>query len=84
MRHRYKEFECCPLCFGMLVWKYDGIGYVPCTHEPVLFRADGKGKTTVFKNGELIEKCTIYRGGEDIEGYTMGLIPHCITCEELI
>lgn len=83
LKHNKKEeWERCPLCNMPLRWSYDGLEWIPCDKEPILYKFDLIGEFKIIKKRELIDNCIIYKGG-NTTGYSYGLIPHIYTCYDL-
>ncbi len=81
LRYRRREDSCfCPDCMEPLKWKFDGVYWIPCDREPVLFWPDG-GEDTILYHGQLLTHALIYRPGLNKEKAPMaGHRPHYFTC----
>jgi len=79
---RREDWEFCPLCEMQLRWVYDGVYWIPCDREPILFKWELDGKFSIVKNRQLVDGCVIYSGG-DSAGFELGLLPHVYSCWDL-
>lgn len=85
-RHKRRDdFNECPHCGAPLRWIYDGIDWLPCDTEPVLFRMHPEGKSTVVYRRAELANCILYSAkdrkgtGEPLWGH----VQHYYTCSVL-
>ena len=85
--HRKREdFEVCPHCGKPLKWIYDGIEWMPCDKDPVMFILHPAGWRSVVYNRQVYNSCLLYRKGDKrFDGVhpLMGNMQHYYTCEVL-
>ena len=85
--HRRREyFDDCPHCGAPLKWVYDGVEWMPCDKEPVLFIHHPEGKSTVIYRRTAHTGCLVYARGDKrfAEAPKMGHTQHYYTCPRLI
>lgn len=80
------DFNECPHCGKRLKWIFDGIEWLPCDSEPVLFVMHPQGKNTLVYHRELIDRCLLFdkrdkrTHGANLTGHRQ----HYYTCPWLI
>lgn len=84
LMYRYRLNEnICPDCFSPLKWVYDGMYWIPCDTEPVLFYPDS-GKDWIVYKGRLLKNAKIFRKGLKIDKPVLsGLKPHAFNCRKV-
>lgn len=80
--NRREDWQHCPMCQQPIRWVYDGINWIPCDREPVMYKWDLGGRFYIVRNRELVKGCEIYAGGGSA-GYRMGFLPHVHSCDHL-
>lgn len=64
-KHKYKgDFNECPHCGCALRWIYDGDGWLPCDHEPLMFILHPTGTRNIVYEKHLYTNGLIYRKGD--------------------
>ena len=83
---RREDFEDCPSCGNPLRWlRIDG-GWIPCSHEPVMFILHPDGKNAVIYKRKIYENALIYKKGDtrfDGAQILQGYIQHYYVCTVL-
>ena len=64
-KHKHKGDFCeCPHCGKPIRWIYDGDGWLPCDHEPVMFILHPRGTKNIVYEKQLFTNGLIYRKGD--------------------
>ena len=64
-KHKHKgDFSECPHCGKPIRWIYDGDGWLPCDHEPVMFILHPRGTKNIVYEKQLFTNGLIYRKGD--------------------
>ena len=58
------DFSECPHCGKPIRWIYDGDGWLPCDHEPVMFILHPRGTKNIVYEKQLFTNGLIYRKGD--------------------
>lgn len=83
--HKRREyFDRCPRCGKPLKWIYDGVDWLPCDYEPVLFMLHPSGRSRVVYHRKVFENALLYRPGDQRFNGTplTGYIQHYYTCKK--
>lgn len=75
----------CPHCQKPLRWIFDGLEWLPCDHEPVLFIMHPEGRESVVYGREVLTHCLTYRKGDPrfVGIPKHGNVQHYYTCPVL-
>ena len=75
-KHKRRGWDnTCPHCGKPIKWIYDGMDWLPCDTEPILFRMHPDGRDTVVYKRQELERCIIY-SGQDKKGDGVPLTGH--------
>lgn len=83
--HKRREYEMdvCPHCGAEIRWIFDGISWLPCDREPVLFIIHPEGRENVVYRRKVIGRCLTYRKGDPRFAGAIprqGNVQHYYTC----
>lgn len=74
----------CEDCYSPLKWIYDGMYWIPCDTEPVLFYPES-GKDIIVYHRKLLFDAKIYKKGMRMKKQVFeGLRPHALVCRKEI
>lgn len=66
LSHKRRQYiKTCPHCGKEIVWICDGIDWMPCDKEPVLFSIVPDGKLKIVYHRKVLSGCDLYRRGDD-------------------
>lgn len=85
--HKKREpWDSCPLCDQPLKWVYNGVEWMPCNREPILFILHPKGRNAVVYRRRIYDNAILYQPNNNVfykQQPLQGYMQHYYTCPVL-